>query len=59
MTDDDEYEYTTSIDDNIAIIRAYEKDTFLDRMRPLMEEVAKELMAAGVDFSKVRRDSDG
>lgn len=57
MIDDSmpEPEYTASVEGSLAIIRAYNDLTFLDRMRPLMQEVAKELVRAGFDFSKVRQ----
>jgi hypothetical protein len=52
----DEIEYSTSVEGNLAIMREINKITFLERMKPLMTEVAKELVRAGVDFSKVKTD---
>lgn len=48
----EELQCTTSIEANLAIIREINRITFLDRMKPLMEGVARELIKAGVDFSK-------
>lgn len=52
----DEFQYATSDDVNLAIIRAYNEITFLDRMKPIMVEVAKILIARGADFSKCNFD---
>lgn len=50
----EELQYATSDEGNLAILRALNEITFLDRMRPLMTEVAKILLDAGADFSKCR-----
>lgn len=53
MTPSDEYEYTTRDDVNIAILRAMERMRFRERLRQIILLVTKQLVAAGVDFSKV------
>jgi len=55
-TDPDEMQYAATVEGATAIIRAYEDLLFLERMKPLMTEVAKELMRLGVDFSKARHE---
>lgn len=50
----EELQYATSDEGNLAILRALNEITFLDRMRPIMTEVAKILIEAGADFSKCR-----
>ena len=49
----EEPEYITRDDVNIAILRAMERIHFRAKLRQLMPMVARELVAAGVDFSKV------
>jgi hypothetical protein len=56
--EDPGYEYESTVDGALAIIRAYNNLTFLDRMKPLMTEVARELVRRGVDFSKVQYDEE-
>ncbi len=50
----EELQYATSNEGNLAILRALNEIAFLERMRPLMTEVAKILIKAGVDFSRCR-----
>lgn len=50
---DDEYGYATSVESSIAIIRAMERIHFREKLRLVMPLLAKELVTAGVDFSKV------
>lgn len=52
-TDDDDLEYVTRVDVNLAIIREIAKLRFKERLPRIMSRVAEELVAAGVDFSKV------
>lgn len=49
----DDFEYETSVEGHLAIIRAMDEMTFLERMELLMVMVAQRLVEAGVDFSKV------
>lgn len=49
----DDIEYTTRVDVSIAIMREIERIHFRERLRRLMPLVAQQLVAAGVDFSKV------
>lgn len=51
-------EYTTSVEGSLLIMKAINEMTFLERMQPIMEGVAKELIRAGVDFSKVTRERE-
>lgn len=51
--DDDDLEYVTRDDVNIAILREIERINFRAKLRRLMPLVAQQLVAAGVDFSKV------
>lgn len=53
IEDDEEIEYVTRDDVNMAILRSMEKFVFRERLRRIMPLVAKELVRAGVDFSKV------
>lgn len=53
MIEEEEIEYVTRDDVNIAILREMERITFRAKLRRLMPTVAQELVAAGVDFSKV------
>lgn len=48
----DEY-ITTSFEANILIAKELREITFLDRMEPIMTAVARRLVEAGADFSKV------
>lgn len=50
---EDDLEYITRDDVNIAILREMERINFRAKLRRLMLLVAQELVAAGVDFSKV------
>jgi hypothetical protein len=50
----DELNYATNTEANIAIIKAMGEIMFMRKMEQLMPLVAKELVKAGVDFSKVR-----
>ena len=49
----DEFEYTTRVDVNIAILREMERARFRERLRQIIPLVASQLVAAGVDFSNV------
>lgn len=51
--DEDDLEYVTRVDVNIAILRAIERMAFREKLRQVMPLIAKHLAAAGVDFSKV------
>lgn len=53
MTEEEEIEYITRVDVNIAILREIGRIHFRAKLRRLMPMVTKELVAAGVDFSKV------
>jgi hypothetical protein len=48
----DEAEYVTRVDVNLAILREMAKIRFKERLPLIMGGVAKELLAAGVDFTK-------
>lgn len=48
----DEADYTTRVDVNIAILREIAKIRFKERLPLVMAGVAKQLMDAGVDFSR-------
>lgn len=50
---EEEIEYTTRDDVNIAILREIARIGFRAKLRRLMPMVARELVTAGVDFSKV------
>lgn len=50
---DQEIEYTTRVDVNIAILREIAKTRFRERLPLIMAGVAQVLVDAGVDFSKV------
>lgn len=50
---EDEIEYVTRVDVNIAILREIERIEFRAKLRRLMPMVAQELVNAGVDFSRV------
>lgn len=50
---EEDLEYITRDDVNIAILREMERIVFRSKLRRLMPMVAQELVAAGVDFSKV------
>lgn len=50
---EDDIEYVTRDDVNIAILREIGRINFREKMRRLMPMVAQELVAAGVDFSRV------
>ena len=49
----DDFEYATSVEGNIAVLRAIECIYFRKKLRQIMPLITKELVAAGVDFSKV------
>lgn len=49
----EDYEYTTSVECNIAIMREISRIHFRERLERVMPLVAKNLVAAGVDFSRV------
>lgn len=51
--DEEEIEYITRDDVNVAILREIERIHFRAKLRRLMPMVAQELAAAGVDFSRV------
>lgn len=51
--EEDDLEYITRDDVNIAILREMERINFRAKLRRLMPLVAQDLVAAGVDFSKV------
>lgn len=53
MTEPEEADYVTRVDVNIAILREMSKIRFRERIQRVMAGVAQELVAAGVDFSKV------
>ena len=50
----EEAEYVTRVDVNIAVLREIAKLRFKERLPRIMEGVTKQLIAAGVDFSKAR-----
>lgn len=49
----EEADYVTRVDVNIAILREIAKIRFRERLPLIMAGVAKNLVAAGADFSKV------
>ncbi len=49
---DEDYEYVTSVEGNMAILREIAKLRFKERLPLIMARVAEELVAAGVDFSR-------
>lgn len=51
--DSDDFEYATSVESGIAIMRAIAQIRFRERLRKVMLMVARELVAAGVDLSRV------
>jgi hypothetical protein len=51
---DDPFPCESSVEGSLAIIRALDEITFLDRMQPIMAEVARLLIKAGADFSKCK-----
>lgn len=51
---EDNLEYVTRVDVNIAIIREMAKLQFKERLPRIMAGIAKHLMDAGVDFSRAR-----
>lgn len=53
IAEPEEVEYMTRVDVNIAILREIERIHFREKLRGLMPLVASQLVAAGVDFSKV------
>lgn len=53
MGDEDELEYTTSVEGSIAIMREISRIRFRERLQTVIPLVAKDLVAAGVDFSRV------
>jgi NADH:ubiquinone oxidoreductase subunit C len=53
MSDEDDLEYTTRVDVNIAILREIAKIRFRERLRQVMSALTRHLIDAGVDFSKV------
>lgn len=50
----EEFMYATNHEANLAIMREISKIRFWERMRELMPLIARELSAAGVDFSRAR-----
>jgi hypothetical protein len=58
MDEPDELQYETSVENNTAIMRAINEILFMEKMEKLMPLVTKELIKAGVDFSKVRDDEN-
>ena len=54
QNESDEFDYVTRADVNVAILREIAKLRFKERLPRIVEGVAKELMAAGVDFSRAR-----
>ena len=53
-SDEDDLEYVTRVDVNIAVLREIAKIRFKERLPRIMDGVARQLVAAGVDFSKAR-----
>lgn len=49
----EDYEYVTSVEANMAILREISRIRFRERSRRVIPLVAQELVAAGVDFSRV------
>ena len=58
MAEPDDVEYITRVDVNMAIIREMTKLQFKERLPRIMAGVAKQLMDAGVDFSKAQMPED-
>lgn len=54
MSSEDDLEYVTRVDVNIAILREIAKIRFKERLPRIMAGVAQQLVAAGVDFSKAK-----
>jgi hypothetical protein len=54
VKESEEFDYVTRVDANIAILREIAKLEFKKRLPRIMEGVARELMKAGVDFSKAK-----
>jgi len=54
----EELMYATSYEANLAIMREISKIRFWERMRKLMPMLARELAAAGVDFSRATIPTD-
>jgi hypothetical protein len=54
QADDDDLEYVTRVDVNIAILREIAKMRFRERLPRIMAGVAQQLVAAGVDFSQTK-----
>jgi hypothetical protein len=52
--EEDDLEYVTRVDVNIAILHEIAKLRFKERLPRIMEGVTRELIAAGVDFSRAR-----
>jgi hypothetical protein len=52
-TEPEDLEYVTRVDVNIAILREISKIRLRERLRTVMPIVAQNLVAAGVDFSRV------
>lgn len=50
----DELDYVTSVEADIAIMKAINEILFMREMERLMPLVAQELVKAGVDFSKAK-----
>lgn len=51
--DDNDWDYVTRDDVNIAILREIAKIRFRERLPLIIAGVARNLVAAGADFSKV------
>lgn len=51
--DEEDLEYVTRDDVNIAILREIERIAFRAKLRQVMPLIAQHLVTAGVDFSKV------
>ncbi len=49
----------TSLENNIAIMREIRKILFWEKMRKIMPLITRELVKAGVDFSRATIPSDG
>lgn len=52
LSEPEEADYVTRVDVNIAIMREMAKIRFKERLPRIMAGVAKQLMDAGVDFSR-------
>lgn len=48
------FQYAAHLEGALMIAAALNRLTFLERMKPIMAEVAKELLRRGVDFSKAK-----